>query len=68
MPIYEYECISCSNRFELLMSIAASDADISCPGCGNKDVIKVITTFATVNDPSSTTVPFNEPYAPSDGL
>ena len=60
MPIYEYKCIGCGERFELLRSISSSDADISCPNCGDKEIQKVISAFTTVATPSTTTAPSSE--------
>jgi len=67
MPIYEYECISCGERFELLRSISSGDTNIICPKCESKNVKKVISTFATFASPSSTAVPSNEACSPSGG-
>ncbi len=33
MPIYDYECTCCSNRFELKRSFS-EDGTVSCPSCG----------------------------------
>lgn len=33
MPIYEYCCSSCKNKFEILRSMSESDKDASCPKC-----------------------------------
>ena len=37
MPIYEYECISCGEKFELRRGITDSDSEIKCPKCGLED-------------------------------
>ena len=41
MPIYEYECKNCSNRFEKLQPITADPIKI-CPNCGEEKVRRVI--------------------------
>jgi len=46
MPIYEYECTSCGERFELRRSIADSDSEIKCPKCGAKHPRRVFSVFA----------------------
>jgi len=51
MPIYEYRCASCDQRFEEL--VAASAAAPPCPGCGATDVTRVYSTFATEWMPSN---------------
>ena len=35
MPIYEYECLSCKHKFEILQSITAKPKN-KCPECGKK--------------------------------
>lgn len=35
MPTYEYECLSCKHRFEVLQSITAKPKT-QCPQCGKK--------------------------------
>lgn len=35
MPIYEYECLSCKHKFEILQSIKAKP-ETKCPKCGKK--------------------------------
>lgn len=45
MPIYEYECIKCSEKFELRRSMADSDSEIKCPKCGDEHTQKVFSVF-----------------------
>jgi putative FmdB family regulatory protein len=49
MPLYEYICRSCSRRFEALVMGPPSPA---CPGCGGKDLEKLVSTFAVGGGPS----------------
>ena len=44
MPLYEYLCPGCGRRFEALAR-SWSDAS-SCPGCGNAEVERQLSTFA----------------------
>jgi len=44
MPIFEYMCSSCGQRFEAF--VRSSDQEISCPKCGGKELNKVFSTFA----------------------
>ena len=46
MPIYEYECIKCGERFELRRSIADCDSEVRCPKCGTKYPRRVLSVFA----------------------
>ena len=40
MPIYEYECPSCGNRFEKLVKVNAEPPP--CDACGSGDVRKLV--------------------------
>jgi len=48
MPIYEYECGKCGERFELRRGITDSDSDseIRCPECGTENPRRVFSVFA----------------------
>jgi putative FmdB family regulatory protein len=46
MPIYEFECGGCGERFEELLATAA--ADVLCPGCGSNETRRV---FSPVSPP-----------------
>jgi putative FmdB family regulatory protein len=35
MPLYEYECQSCGNRFELIQKFSDPPAEV-CPSCGGE--------------------------------
>ena len=48
MPLYEYQCHQCKDRFELLQSMnitAEQIAKIECPNCGTVNPQKVFSTF-----------------------
>jgi len=45
MPIYEYECEKCGEKFEKFCSINESGKTVPCPACGGKDVHKVFSAF-----------------------
>lgn len=47
MPIYEYECLDCGERFEVLQRMGEGAADLSCPKCGESRVTKQFSTFAS---------------------
>jgi len=53
MPIYEYKCQDCGNRFEKLLR-RTSDADaLECPSCGQKHLTQELSTFAAHANGSS---------------
>jgi len=46
MPIYEYECRDCGEKFEMFRSINSSDSEIKCPKCGVENAQRVFSLFA----------------------
>jgi putative FmdB family regulatory protein len=53
MPIYEYECTNCGERFELRRSIADSDKEVKCPKCDKKSPKRVVSLFGTKSSSTS---------------
>jgi len=45
MPIFEYACNQCQNRFEMLLR--RSDQEVDCPQCHSADLRKLFSTFAS---------------------
>ncbi len=39
MPLYEYECAKCKERFTLLQGFSAAKTGYECPKCGMKLVL-----------------------------
>ena len=46
MPIYEYECGNCNQRFELNRRMSDDDANIECPKCGIKHPNRIFSSFS----------------------
>jgi len=46
MPLYEYECNRCGNRFEILVFGKTRPV---CPNCQSEDLAKSVSTFATAS-------------------
>lgn len=46
MPIYEYVCSGCHQRFELLRSLSQANDEVSCPHCHNK-AERIFSTFCS---------------------
>lgn len=45
MPVYEYECTACAERFDKL--VRAADADNAvCPSCGHVEVRRLLSVIA----------------------
>ena len=57
MPIYEYACNGCGQRFEKLVRRFAEE--VSCPGCASASVDKQLSVFA-VGASGSTSRPSSE--------
>ena len=45
MPLYEYRCEECGERFELLRRFQDADRDLICPRCESKRVERQISSF-----------------------
>jgi putative FmdB family regulatory protein len=46
MPIYEYRCSECGEKFEKLVRLSTSTSEIECPKCGGQKVDKLISVFS----------------------
>jgi len=49
MPIYEYRCLKCGERFETFKGISQSDKEVLCPKCGEKSPSRVLSSFFNSN-------------------
>ena len=45
MPIYEYTCVTCHNRFDKRRSMSQMDEPAPCPDCGSESR-RVLSVFA----------------------
>jgi putative FmdB family regulatory protein len=52
VPIYEYRCETCDERFEELVSASATEPP-PCPACGAKNAKRLFSLFATEWIPSN---------------
>jgi putative FmdB family regulatory protein len=46
MPLYEYRCRGCGERFEVLQRLGATGDDVFCPRCGGARPERLLSTFA----------------------
>ncbi len=46
MPIYEYRCQDCGERFEKLVRRSAEGPEVVCPSCGQKHLQQELSVFA----------------------
>ncbi len=47
MPIYEYKCKKCGDKFELRLGLFHNNKSVKCPKCGSDDPERVISSFMT---------------------
>ncbi len=57
MPIYEYKCIECGEKFELMRNFSNDDTDIKCPKCGEEHPQKEVSLFASSGNSDSDCAP-----------
>lgn len=48
MPIYEYLCPACNGKFQRLVRGFDDPPGLSCPRCGNLEVRRAVSRFATL--------------------
>jgi putative FmdB family regulatory protein len=46
MPMYEFQCTQCEERFEDLVRNAEEEAEVVCPSCDSDKIFRVLSTFA----------------------
>jgi len=47
MPIYEFKCARCQSRCCLLCKMGSTGVDEQCPTCGEKQLVRVMSGFAS---------------------
>lgn len=47
MPVFEYQCERCGRLFDIFMQRREDAAEVACPSCGEKDVRRMLSTFAS---------------------
>jgi putative FmdB family regulatory protein len=55
MPIYEYHCEECDERFDLFVRSSSPQATAICPKCGSGKVKKAISLFGVRGTSSGST-------------
>ncbi|MBD3411038.1 MAG: zinc ribbon domain-containing protein [Ignavibacteriales bacterium] len=63
MPIFEYRCKSCGEKFDVLHKSSASIGEVSCPSCQSAEAEKLLSAFAP-NVPGGFSKTYSEPSAP----
>jgi putative FmdB family regulatory protein len=57
MPIYEYQCTSCEEKYEMRRSISDNDDDIKCPKCGAERPRRVLSQFTSAKPSADACAP-----------
>ena len=50
MPIYEYHCKQCGQKFEKLVKLSTKTSEIECPRCGAQRAEKTVSLFGTTGN------------------
>ena len=53
MPIYEYRCKQCGNKFDKLVKLSTKTSEVKCPKCGAHKAEKSVSLFGTSGATSS---------------
>ena len=57
MPLYEYSCRDCGERFEVLQRLGDTAEGLECPGCESSELEKQFSTFASSVGPTTGAAP-----------
>ncbi|MCD6250641.1 MAG: zinc ribbon domain-containing protein [candidate division Zixibacteria bacterium] len=67
MPIFEYECKNCGNRFEELVD--STNAEIRCPKCKSPETDKLLSIFSSSGGSGGSSTPsYSRPGCGSGGF
>ncbi|MGQ9492861.1 MAG: FmdB family zinc ribbon protein [Anaerolineae bacterium] len=66
MPIYEYRCTQCGEKFDKWLRSMSAAENICCPRCGSQRVEKVISLFGKSGS-TARTVASDASCAPTGG-
>jgi putative FmdB family regulatory protein len=47
MPIYEYRCTDCGEKFEKFVRLGHTPGELECPACRSRQVAKAFSVFST---------------------
>jgi putative FmdB family regulatory protein len=57
MPIYEYKCQHCGEKFEAQRKMTDGDSELKCPKCGQKQPRRVFSTFSCTGSSGQSCTP-----------
>jgi putative FmdB family regulatory protein len=50
VPIYEYQCKQCGDKFEKLVRSMSSTDAVRCPECGSEQTARALSVFAVAGE------------------
>jgi len=53
MPIYEFECDQCGEKFELLLGLRHDPKDVRCPKCRSQGARRLMSGFSSAGGSST---------------
>ena len=53
MPVFEYKCIDCNNKFEILHKSSINQQEVTCQRCNSSKNKKLFSAFSASVDTSS---------------
>jgi len=68
MPIYEYECCDCEDRFQYLLIKKEDGRDIVCTACGSRNIKRIISRVAYHQSESGRLDAYNPQSRKDDGF
>ena len=61
MPIYEYQCAQCGDKFEMRQAIGEDGSKLNCPKCGTPNPKRLFSSFfspgSSASEPSEISCP-----------
>ena len=61
MPIYEYQCTQCGEKFEVRQAMSKGSSDLTCPKCHASNPKRLLSSFfspgSSTTEPSETSCP-----------
>jgi len=54
MPIYEYVCVNCGQKFEMRRSFSQADEPATCPACGGQHIRRLLSAFMAFSSDGGT--------------
>ncbi len=53
MPVFEYQCKDCNDKYEIYHKSLSSQEKIECPSCGSEQSKKLFSSFTSVESTPS---------------